>query len=908
MVVFAGDVLSTDAGSATFVTCQNNTKQTLARDGEVLFANATFKIRSGKVHGKEPVSGCFLPPVVRAPVASWQDGGAAATRDAFQSSGASSLEARIGAIPDPQGRELAALLQPLDAALHEHPSDMLKRLERAALLRRYGLPLDAAGEMNRVLELWPDASWARTGRFSDKQEAARGVNVPPPSGTAGRGQTYALLVGISQFQDTSIESLHYADEDAREMRKMLLSRRAGAIPSQNIMMLVNQEATRAAINAAIDTHLLSRQDPSDTILLFLATHGVTVPVDGDDQGFIVAWDSSAKDLATTGIPMEDIKHKFEDRVSGIRLLILYADFCYAGRVGEIQLKRARTNKLAASTLPPRKTQVFGMLASQADEESIEGENFGGGHGAFTYFLLRGLNGEADAAQRGKVTMGDLSTYVPMNVRDSTQGKQLPKQIGAIDETRILADLSQDGITLGPFTGPTLIARRRSAAAEAPKPPAVRPPEPAPAGSQGAAGPVLGFEDAIRAGRLLPTDTGSAFGFLDALRAGLAPRDYALESDKLRIVLEDRGQQVLLQYLAGEAVPQKRGDFERGRRAFEAAMLLAPDSVYLDSRAMFCQGRIAVFDGDWDRAEILLERSVALDARRAYAYNALGIADLERANYDRAILAFRDAAARAPYWAYPVHNMALAYTEKGDFDNAIRAYQRAWRLAPRAAYVPYNLGLLYQRMHRLGDAQAMYRQALDFEPRNAQVLNAMGALKAADGRPAGHAEAEALYRRAIKIDPVLLEAKHNLAVLLADSGRYEEAFQLWRANLDRAPGHLPSRLGLARALAAAGRNGEAAAEYEKVIAVRPGYIAARIDVAGVYARLGQPEAAVKQVQQALQSGPGDAEVLEKAAGVYTALGHTGEAQSAYSQALTLAPDGAARHRIRSEMAKLRSARQ
>ena len=166
---------------------------------------------------------------------------------------------------------------------------------------------------------------------------------------------------------------------------------------------------------------------------------------------------------------------------------------------------------------------------------------------------------------------------------------------------------------------------------------------------------------------------------------MPPEEYQAESEKLRIALEDAGQQVLLRELAGEALPQNRDDSLRGRQYFEAAKLLSP--VYLDSRAFFRRGRAAPFARDYSGTAVLLERAVGLDPQRAYAYNGLGIAALEQAGYDRAILAFRDASARAPYWAYPLHNLKLAYTEKADCDNAIRTYRRAVRLAPGVAWRP-----------------------------------------------------------------------------------------------------------------------------------------------------------------------------------------------------------------------------
>src|SRR5260370_34448909 len=84
-----------------------------------------------------------------------------------------------------------------------------------------------------------------------------------------------------------------------------------------------------------------------------------------------------------------------------------------------------------------------------------------------------------------------------------------------------------------------------------------------------------YEDAIQQGRILPTDDQGAFTFLQALRSRLRVEDYRIEAEKLRVVLEDKGQQVVLQYLAGESAPQRREDFFRGTAYFEAALWLVP---------------------------------------------------------------------------------------------------------------------------------------------------------------------------------------------------------------------------------------------------------------------------------------------------------------------------------------------
>ena len=56
-------------------------------------------------------------------------------------------------------------------------------------------------------------------------------------------------------------------------------------------------------------------------------------------------------------------------------------------------------------------EIFGLMASRPKELSYEGPEFGGGHGAFTYSLLKGLQGEADANHDGIVNVNELIDYV-----------------------------------------------------------------------------------------------------------------------------------------------------------------------------------------------------------------------------------------------------------------------------------------------------------------------------------------------------------------------------------------------------------------------------------------------------------------------------------------------------------------
>ncbi len=92
-----------------------------------------------------------------------------------------------------------------------------------------------------------------------------------------------------------------------------------------------------------------------------------------------------------------------------------------------------------------------------------------------------------------------------------------------------------------------------------------------------------FDDAISAGRILPDAPENAFTALTALEGSCRRRDYLVQENRLRVALEDQGQQVLLQYLKGDQVPQTRDDFLKGAALFSTARLLTPESLLLEAR-------------------------------------------------------------------------------------------------------------------------------------------------------------------------------------------------------------------------------------------------------------------------------------------------------------------------------------
>jgi tetratricopeptide (TPR) repeat protein len=227
-------------------------------------------------------------------------------------------------------------------------------------------------------------------------------------------------------------------------------------------------------------------------------------------------------------------------------------------------------------------------------------------------------------------------------------------------------------------------------------------------------------------------------------------------------------------------------------------------------------------------------------------------------------------------------------------------------------LPYNLGLVFQRVNQVRAAERSYQDAIakaenlpdDLRPRHvALAQNAMGYLLASTGRAR---QAEQRYRQSLEIDGTLLDARHNLAVLLAGGAkaardaRMTEAVALWRANLERDGAYLPSRLSLARALAKLGQTKQAIVEYGRIVRDQPDYIAARVALAGLQAETGEPDQALLHLREALDRQPSNVAVLEKIGDVERSRGNLAEARKAYEAALRHAVDGRDKKRLRKRL--------
>ncbi len=251
----------------------------------------------------------------------------------------------------------------------------------------------------------------------------------PLAGKAAVPKSYAVIVGVSNYRNLAAkEQLLFTGEDAEAMYSILISREGGNFPAENVHKLTGDRATLRNIRHEIETWLPSVAKEDDRVLVYFAGHGFV------HQGkvYLAPADFSRADIAGTGYSTDELGAAFGSRIKG-KWKVLLTDSCHSGAVTsdtETQTINSRLKDLTRS--------LFSLTASRDRERSFESKDWGGGHGIFTYYVVKGLEGEADESGDGVVTADELAAYVQREVRQASTARQNPTAGGSFDNQMLLA--------------------------------------------------------------------------------------------------------------------------------------------------------------------------------------------------------------------------------------------------------------------------------------------------------------------------------------------------------------------------------------------------------------------------------------------------------------------------------------
>ena len=249
---------------------------------------------------------------------------------------------------------------------------------------------------------------------------------------------WAVVVGINDYP--RLPKLKYAVNDARGFYRLLVE--DNRVPAENVTLLLDEQASLVNLRSTLGTRLKNAARENDMVIIYFAGHGATerdvTSPDGDGlEKYLLAFDTDPADLYTTALPMVEIARIF-NRIRSERLVFI-ADSCYSGASGgrtiSISGVRAGISDGFLERVAGGKGKVI-MTASAPNEVSVEQDELQ--HGVFTYFLLEGLRGAADADGDGMVSVDEAYRYVTEKVPPATGQEQHPVKKGSVEGTLVLS--------------------------------------------------------------------------------------------------------------------------------------------------------------------------------------------------------------------------------------------------------------------------------------------------------------------------------------------------------------------------------------------------------------------------------------------------------------------------------------
>lgn len=260
---------------------------------------------------------------------------------------------------------------------------------------------------------------------------------------------WAVVIGIADY--AKAPKLNYTTRDAQHVYAFLRSVEGGAVPEDQIKLLLDEEATAFNVmNTAAD--LYEQADSNDLIIFYFAGHGKSgafLPFD---------YDGTSAHLLHHGLVNSLLKD------SPAKYKLCAVDACHSGSFdintvisyreyierqndtpedldGAISMTRSTKNireriKNYYKSFDGIKGGIAVIMSSASEEISLEANKLQ--QGVFSYYFIQAMKGaankeDANGNKDNVISVQELYQFIEKNVRNFTYGFQHPLIYGNYDE-------------------------------------------------------------------------------------------------------------------------------------------------------------------------------------------------------------------------------------------------------------------------------------------------------------------------------------------------------------------------------------------------------------------------------------------------------------------------------------------
>jgi len=267
-----------------------------------------------------------------------------------------------------------------------------------------------------------------------------------------KGRRTAIIVGINNYEDRDIPQLSGAENDAQELFNLLTSEKGGFEKNRE-NLIRGEHATQRNIIKRV-SEIFRKDEKFDIAMFYFSGHGF---LDKKDELYLSTYDVDKKDPYIGGIRINDLKKEIYASPNK-QSAILILDCCYSGAAAKDAKNTDNQIKDVIPILEKNFEDIggkenygegkFTITSSATDKVSWEEKdcihlenNQPHVHGAFTYNLIKGIEGAAANQTNGMITLGSLQQYIDTAMLENNKQKSYYNESEARNINNILIALS-----------------------------------------------------------------------------------------------------------------------------------------------------------------------------------------------------------------------------------------------------------------------------------------------------------------------------------------------------------------------------------------------------------------------------------------------------------------------------------
>ena len=223
----------------------------------------------------------------------------------------------------------------------------------------------------------------------------------------------AIIIGIENYR--RVAKADFANADAKDF--YTYASRALGIKPENIKLLVDDGADDIEILNAFQNWLPLKVNKGKTdVYVFYSGHGY--PSQDGSSLYFLPFNVDKQYLERTSVKQKEVVSALQKAQA--KSVTMFIDACYSGqtRGGEVLIAGLKPIAIKADekAYPSEFTVI---TASAADQFSSASQDLK--HGIFSFYLMKGMEGDADLNKDGKMTSGELQRYLSEMVGRQAMG-------------------------------------------------------------------------------------------------------------------------------------------------------------------------------------------------------------------------------------------------------------------------------------------------------------------------------------------------------------------------------------------------------------------------------------------------------------------------------------------------------